>query len=854
MSRLISDARKGKGGALLLRGQPGTGKTALLDHAAGQAGDALVLRARGVRTESDLPCAGLHLLLHDVLDRHDLLPEPHHSLLHGALRLNGEVRQGEPNPAALGLALRCLLTGLAAQRPVLCLVDDVHQLDTPSVEALSFAARRMKNTSIALLATADAFPPHRLGPELRLSCLDRAAAVSVLGDHAPAAGDAGLERAVALADGNPLALIHQAQALNGVAQPEAHARRVIAELREGVLTLPEPTRMFLTIVGAMGACAPLGPVLAAARLTGLTPADLEPAERAGLVEIAGDSIVFRHPLTRVAAHDQATLAARSAAHRGLAAVLTGPQRLSHLAASAVGPDEDIAAELERCATSAGDHEHAARLSPSRADRSRRLLLAAQAASGSGRLAQASDLAEKAMLHSPEPSRAAAAAAVRGEAEFNLGRPDRAALSFIAASRLIADADPRHAATMLTASLLSALTATDLALAGEAIQLLRELPGHDPAVASALGGMVDIFRGEVARGCHAIMTFFEDPAAYDHPHAAHLLLLIADVDRAHLLARRFVSEREVEGVYAGTPYARWLLAQTLLLSGRHREAMADAREALRVSGDLGHLDGAIDLRLLVGLLAAFTGEPDVTPVVQGEGASQDYHQWALALHDLRQGRNEHALDRLTAIRHPTIAWYCTGDLVEAAVKSGEPERAAPAVARLEEWAAVTRAPWIAAVAARCRGILTSAEEPFLAALRLDGQVAQPYEHARTLLAFGEWLRRQRRRSEARVHLEKACNIFHDLGTLPWAERAERELAATQGPGPRSLLTPQEQQVVRLAAQGATNSDIAGRLGISSRTVAYHLQKAYPKLGVNSRGELAGLPPTDLRHDHPEDSRE
>ncbi|MFF3598685.1 ATP-binding protein [Kitasatospora indigofera] len=917
IGRLLDEARGGRSGVLVLRGEPGIGKTALLEHAASAAGpDFRVVRATGVEYEAELPFAGLTLLLASGLERLPALPGPQRRALEGAFGL-----AEESGPAAgrllTGLATLGLLAEMASEKPLLCLLDDAQWLDGSSAEALLLAARRLQAEGVVLLLAArddeGAFPAAGL-PELRLAGLDEAAAAELLaapaGFGAPAgsadrpggsadapARSAGRippdvrRRVLAEARGNPLALTELPAAL--AAEPAGSAgsgrlpltSRLQLAFHGRVSGLPAATQTLLLVAAAEEA-GDLAAVLRAATALGAGPDALGPAEQAGLVRITGPEgaavLAFRHPLVRAAILHRAPLQQRSAAHRALGEALEdGDRRTWHLALAATAPDAALADALERTAERAearGGHgaastayERAARLTPDRDGATRRLVLAAEAATEEGRLEHAEILAERAGARTDDPFAHAMIAHVRATAHFWRG-------DHPAAYRLLLDActpgiEASHAARMLFQAFHAAWYVGEEPVGAvlDRLAALR-LPAGEPAaplVRHLLAGTLPLLGRPAPPLPSARETAAEARRAGAVPSDLVQLcgatLILGRDDETYALAAGLATEARAKGAVGMLPTVQFFLAEAELFHGRHRDAEVTATEALALAQDTGQRQWVSQLGSLLAYLAALRGDADscaalVRRALAGAGpggappAGEPWAQWALALLDLGRGRAGEAADRLRPLttgrhRHHVGATRAVPDLVEAAVRLGTPESAAEPYERFARWAAATGQPWAHALRLRCQALLGPdelAESGYLAALELHRDSGRPFEQGRTALLYGEWLRRERRRTDARPHLRAALEAFDLLGARPWAERARTELTATGTPapagpagGPLAVLTPQELQIVRLAAQGRSNRDIAAQLFLSPRTVGHHLYKAYPKLGVASRGELAGL---------------
>lgn len=869
---LLAHARSGVSGVLVVKGEPGVGKSSLLDHAVLAADGADVLRGSGVETEVELPFAALHLLLGPVLDQLDALPEPQAAALRGAF---GLAPMSGADKFLVGLATLSLLSELAEERPLLAVVDDAQWLDEASAVALAFAARRLRSEGVALLIASredqGAFPTAGL-PELRLGGLARDDAERLLDDALPTHLR---EQVLTEADGNPLALIELSKAACAgeldLAGPLPLTDRLLSAFAGQIDRLAEPTRKMLAVAAAEDTGA-VGTVLAAAGALDLPADALEPAELAGLVKVSGGVVRFRHPLLRSAAYQGVPSSQRRGIHKALAGSISGDRQAWHLALAATGPDEQIADALERSAERAGArlgfsamataYERSAQLSADETHMARRLAAAAVAAKEAGQSGRAGDLSERAAHLTGDPPTVARLAEVRAAVAFDEGSPRRAARLLIDGAAGIADADPRSAARMLMAASQNVWSAGDAALAADASQLLDrlELPPDDGLVA-LIRGVGHIYGGDLESGYPLVSGFLQQasPATVaGQLMATYPAFVTGRLDLALELCTSLVAGCRAEGRIRLLPFALNHLAYTQVVAGQHRDAHNNAAEGLQIALDTGQTHPAAGLRGQLAWLAAVAGDEErCRPLAEDVATFAVAHKapavtllpiWALAMLDLTQGRDQAALDRLQTrpVGPSHFGTRIVADEVEAAVRLGTPERVREAVTLAERWTALSGEAWAAALVARCHGLLHDKEEHFTHALELHRRAPQPYEQARTRLAYGEWLRRRRRKAEARPHLREAHEAFERLGAQPWADRAAAELRASgeatltrRRVDPGTALTAQELQVVRLAATGATNRDIAAHLLLSPRTIGQHLYKAFPKLGISSRTELARL---------------
>ncbi|GAA4483442.1 LuxR family transcriptional regulator [Actinoallomurus oryzae] len=893
LSQLITEARvDGRSGAAVLRGEAGIGKSALLEWAAEEAthappeagGDMRVLRVTGFEAERDIAFAGLLQLLWPVRDRIDGLPHAQAAALRGALGANDrpadDVPAGtggvEQNRFACGLAVLTLLAELAEDGPVLCLVDDAQWLDAATAEALLFAARRLAAEGVVMLFAAreDGFAGPGL-PETPLSRLTDADAERLLAEQRDGLPPDLRTRVVRESEGNPLALLEfgSARRTPAILTPLPLAERVAAAFRARIAGLPEKSRLMLLLAAAEGR-GHMPTLLAAAATFGVGLTDLEEAERARLVEVTGASIRFRHPLIRSATYHGAVAAQRMTVHRALADASEDPDcRVRHLATVTLSPDEDVAAELqdaaERAQRRAGFgpaatlYRQAADLSPDRAVRARRLGAAADAVFRAGRPAAADELAAQAEKLTDAPDERARLARIRAAVESERGDHGAAARLLV---EYAAHATPADAVAMLRTGATYAWTAGDAATIGRAAGLLGA-SGRDDAAVRGLDRLAD---GDYAAGLPLLAQAVRDGRATapattdDRVQAVRWSLVLGDDTAALELATAEVAHRRREGLLGGLPNVLEALAQAQVAAGAHRDAEATAQEAITIARDIGMEGRESRIGTVRARIAAIEGDEERLWTLIGDAAPSagGPADIALALLDLGLGRYEAALQRLDEVaqgpwRHSAVGMAAAADQVEAAVRAGRPDQAREAFRRLDAWADAGGPLWARAVALRSRALLhdtdADAESAFASAVRLheeDG--GRPFERARTELLHGEWLRRVRRRSDARGPLRSAARLFDRLKAAPWAERARSELRATGETGsavpshqqataadPLDRLTPQELQVVRLAAEGNSSREIAAQLFLSPRTVEYHLYKAYPKLGVSSRRQLARL---------------
>ncbi|WP_246211279.1 helix-turn-helix transcriptional regulator [Phytoactinopolyspora alkaliphila] len=895
IARVLATAAAGHGTALVIRGEAGIGKSALLDHVARSASHMRVLRAGCVESEAGMPYAALHLLLRPALDRIDGLPEPQAAALRAAFGLSGTV---VPDQRLVGYAITTLLSRLATERPLVCLIDDAHGLDRESAGALALAARRLHTEAAAMVFAADdecpGFPATGLR-ELRLERLDGNAARELLARCPSELSAHTRERILDESDGNPMALLELAAALSprqrfGHLPPEVIGLGALpvrgdayAPFTSRIGRLPPSTRTLLGAVAADGR-GELTVILHAAHSLGTSIDDLAVAERARLVVVADGRVGFRHPLIRPAAYHGVTITSRVVAHTALAQAYEAfgdePASVWHRAAAATGPDERVAEHLEQLAecrpadhgrsVAAAAYQCAAELSSSMPNRGRRLAAAAVAASASGDLRRAAALADQALSMTGDDGVLARLAMIRAAAEAEAGLLRDAAWILLQGAAVVAEAAPDLAAAMLMTAARHAWACDYREALGLAATRVAVLRTSDTVRVCAAGirGLAGLAGHDAARGMASLRRMIL-AAADGRPslpievrlHVAEAALLVGDDGTARDLLTRLVATCRAQGRDDVLPHVLGLLAQAQLFLGLHQEARISGEQALEIARRTGirQLPGQVHATL--SRIAAVEGDEensrDLAQRALSEGPTS-IRQWAVgsrALLDLGLGRAEEAMERLSEDApgwRTVVGPALLADTVEACARSGHRSAARVPLERLDEAATHSGTEWIRAVALRCHAMTSddgAAGDLFAQAVFLHRQApTRPFEQARTELAYGEWLRRSRRRTDARVYLRSALGIFDRIGAAPWTDRARAELRATgeSRPQPRgeevgglATLTAQERMVTQLAATGLSNQEIAVRMSISPRTVGYHLYKAYPKLGITKRIELARL---------------
>ena len=891
---LVDGARVGRSGVLLLKGEAGIGKTALLEYAMGSGSDMRGVRTAGVESEMELAFAALHQLCAPLLDWLERLPAPQRDALATAFGLSeGAV----PDRFFVALAVLGLLSEAAAERPLVCLIDDVQWLDRASAQVLAFVGRRLLAERVVMLFGAREPTEEFEGlPELVIDGLDGVDARAVLASVFPGRLDALVaEQIVAETRGNPLALMELTHGLSatqlagGFGLPGAVSLegKIEESFRQRLGALPEDTRRLLLVAAAE----PLGdPALLrrAAAMLGITDRDVEPAKRAALLEIDG-RVRFRHPLVRSAVYRAASPRDRREAHRALGeatdAQVDPDRRAWHLANAAAGPDERVAAELEHAAgraqarggvgAAAAFLERAAALSSEPSSRARRALAAAQSKCEAGALDEALALMATAEKGPADKLRHARINLLRAQIAFASTRGSDAPPLLLDAAREFERIDPSLARASYLEAFSAALFAGRLARGGGVVEVAQAVraglpPPSDPRPPELLlHGLAVRFTEGYAAGAPALreaLSAFGRETALPAEDARWLWFACwaaSDLwdDRAWTL----LSARQLELARdAGAP-----AALTLALSARVA--------FLGTSGDVSAVESmAVELRLIVEAtriatspygalsLAALRGpESEASKLIRmvvdeagnrGEGFAVAAAQQlsgllynGLGRYDAALGAVRDAGEDASDFGAPTLA---VAELVEAAVRAGEVELAGRALERLEETTGASGTDWALGVRARSCALLSEgdrAERLHREAIELLERTLVPLELARAHLLYGEWLRRERRRVDAREQLRNALEMFTGMGTEAFAGRAERELRATgervhkRNLETRGELTAQEVQVARLARDGLSNVEIGARLFISQHTVAYHLRKVFSKLGVTSRSQLSRVLP-------------
>jgi DNA-binding CsgD family transcriptional regulator len=883
---LVETVCAGESRVLVVHGEPGVGKTALLDYLAAQAAGCLVLRAVGVQSEMELAFAGLHQLCVPLLDRLGVLPGPQQE----ALRTVFGVSAGPaPDRFLVGLAVLGLLAGAAVERPVVCIVDDAQWLDQASAQALAFVARRLGAESVALVFSARVADGElaRL-PELEVKGLPERDARALLDAVLTGPVDARVrEQIVAETRGNPLALLEltraatPAQLAGGFGLPGALEERIEDSFRQRVDALPAQAGRLLLLAAADPTGDPVLVWRAAGRL-GIGTHAAGPAAEAELLEF-GARVRFRHPLARSAVYRSASAADRQEVHRALADA-TDPQadpdrRAWHRAQAAAGPDEEVAAELEDSAGRAQARgglaaataflERAALLTPDPARRAGRTLAATQASLQAGAFGKALELLATAEAGPLDELQGARADWLRGQIAFASGPGSDAPPLLLKAARRLEPLDLGLARETYLDAWQAALFAGHLAGGGDLEEVSRAAralppPERAPRVADVmLDGLALLVTDGAAAAAPVLrqaISAFADP---DVPVAERLRwswmpqaasLPLWDGEGWRLMVPPLQLARDV-GALNQVP----ILLNIRAVAAAWMGDLAAAASLIAEADAAREATGARLVSYAAMVLAALRGsQAEAVPLIEatleqaaaaGQGAAVTWAHWIAAILHNGLGRYSEAL---TAAREAGghrvvhISMWALPELVEAATRTGNTGLAGKALDQLSEWTQAGRTDWGLGVEARCRALLSdgeAADSLYQEAIARLGQTGMRPDLARTHLLYGEWLRRQRRSRDARAQLRTARQLLDAIGMEAFAERARRELLAAGATARRHAvtarveLTAQEAQIARLAADGLSNAEIGARLFLSPRTAQYHLGKVFTKLDITSRNQLS-----------------
>ena len=888
LGRLLTGIRSGHSGVMVVRGEGGIGKTALLEQFIDQAAGCTVARATGVQSDMELPFAGLQQLFGSMLGPLERLPDPQRDAVEVAFGL----RSGPaPDRFEVGLAMLGLLAEVADQEPLVCVVDDAQWLDQASARTLAFVARRLMAESVALVFAvrdpADEQTFARL-PELILGGLNDEDARGMLGFAIVGRVDERVvDRIVAETRGNPLALLELPRGLSaaelaggfGVSSTQPLSARLEQSFLGRVRSMPDPTQRFLLLAAAE----PVGDpalLMRAAELVGLGVEAAVPAEAVGLIELAAQ-VRFQHPLVRSAIYRAAPLADRQAVHRALAeatdAQADPDRRAWHRAQAALGADADLAAELERSAdraqarggmaAAAAFLERAAALTPDRTLRARRALAAAQAKYLAGSPEAALTLLEATASAPVDGLESAIAERLRGRIALHLSRSGEGAPVLFDAAQRLESFDAGLARETHLEALHAAAVAGRLGVGmRDAATVARTAPAApEPLRASdvLLDGLAVRFTDGIRAGAPmlklALAALLDGNGEYEEDVrwpwlACRVAAEVFDDETWHLLASRYALIARGAGALGVLPIALMHLSLMYVFEGKLDTAATLVEEIDSI------IDATGSRRISVPklMLAACQGdearasklidEARRDAIARGEGFVLTFGEQAHAILHNALGHYETALDnaqRASGQDELHASVWSLPELVEAAVRSGRPEVAADALERLRQRTQVAGTEWALGIEARCAALLSDdalAEGLYREAIERLGHCRVALDLARGHLLYGEWLRRRGRRVDAREQLRSARTSFAAMGAEAFAQRAGRELLATgETARKRSIetsdeLTPHEARIARMARDGSSNQDIATELFVSRKTVEYHLHKVFSKLGISTRQQL------------------
>ena len=893
LDRLVDAIWAGESRALVVRGDPGVGKTVLMDHLAGRASGSgcRVVRAAGVQSEMELAFAGLHQLCAPMLGHLDGIPVPQHD----ALRIAFGLAAGPPpDRFFVGLAVLSLLSEAAAESPLICVVDDEQWLDRASVQALGFVSRRLAADAVGLVFAAREPGAELAGlPELAIEGLPDDDARALLASVLAGPLDARVrDLIIAETRGNPLALLElpreltPAELAGGFGLPGATplTGRIEDSFARQLDALPEQGRRLL-LVAAADPSGDRALVWRAARRLGIAVQEAGPAVEAGLVEF-GAPVRFRHPLVRSATYRSAPLFERQQVHAALAQV-TDPQadpdrRAWHRAQAAAGPDEEVAAELEQSAdraqarggmaAAAAFLQRSVLLTADPARHAERTLAAAQASMQAGAFGSALELLDRTEDQGSGPLdefQHARADLLRAHVAFASGMGSDAPPLLLKAARRLEQLDVDLARQAYLDAWLAAVFAGRLAAQATLLEICRaarrlpppgDRPGKSELLLDALTLLVTDGPGSAAPALRAAMDAFTvaDVTAEERMRlstfAEGAAIALWDLDAWREMTERHAATVRAVGALGQLALVLVGLGATTTWTGD----LAASAALVSESDTVCEATGTRAPPFAALMLACLRGrEAEAVPLVNatiagatagGQGLTVGYANWVTAILHNSLGRYEQALTAATRSSQDAamyVSLWALPELVEAAVRSGNADIAIEPMARLAESTQAGGTDFGLGIEARSRALLSdgdTAERLYREAVERLSRTRYRPELARAHLLYGEWLRRNRRRTDARAQLRIAHGMFDAMGMEAFAGRAGRELRATGETVHRrtartpSTLTAQEAHIARLACEGHTNSEIGTQLFLSARTVEWHLRKIFTKLGIGSRREL------------------
>lgn len=901
LAAIVADARDGTAGSLVLHGEPGVGKSALLAELLSTATDVRVLWTQGVESEAPMAFAALHRLLRPILRLVERLPD----LQAHALRVAFGEEAGTVQPFLVGVATLSMLTEASEELPVLCVVDDAHWLDGASSDALLFATRRLEADRVAMVFAARDTDDRTFAPEgvpsLRLQGLDAASVRSLLDENAAVVVSPQVaDRLLAETGGNPLALVELPTGLSDAQLDGTDPLPPQLMLTTGVerVFLDRSRRLTtaaqtLMLVAVADDTRQLATVQHAAAALGAGPDAIVEAERSGLLVVTGDTVSVRHPLVRSAIYQAATRAERGDVHRALAAALDSlrdsDRATWHRAAAADGPDPELATALDDVGVraqrrgayrvAADAYERAANLTIDPLDQSRRRFAAARNAWASGQGIRAVALLATARQCADDPILLADVDRLRGRIEMYIGSAADGHRIFVQAAERVAAHEPVRALEMATVAAIGRSHGADSGATLPAGAINVDASPHDTPRTRCLKLLLLSTQHDTAGDratalseLHAAQqtALGSDDTMRDLDllgNLANAALHLGD-DAAH--ARFYglmLSTAREDGDGMAVLYALQRTTFGHYVSGQWGVLRSSAEEAVALGRSVGQTAATATSLAWLTLLSSLQGRLDYDDRLEALNdlvskhppagilaqPVEDLTRWALGSRAALTGDVHGALHHFCQMRLPTLTLMCAQDRIEAAVRAGDDEQALAWVNELDSFAGGTELAWARAAADFGRAMTVAPGDPegaeenelFRRSLAHHASAGRPYDRARVQLAFGEFLRRTQHRVDARGQLRAAMDTFNDLHAVPFAERAGQELRASgetarkRDPSTLLKLTPMELKVAELVSQGLSNKDVAAQCWVSPRTVAFHLRNVFTKTGVTSRGQLTHL---------------
>lgn len=890
LAALVDQARHATAGSVVVRGDPGVGKSALLDGLVAESADCTVLRTRGLEVEAPLAFGALHRLLLPLARLRGQLPMPQARALRVAF---GEDDGPSVEPFLVGVATLSLLTAAGEEAPVLCVVDDAHWLDPATAGALLFCARRLGADRVAMVFAArdgarELFDAPEL-PELALTGLGAADSRALLtGQVGSEVAEEVVGRLIEDTRGNPLALIElsgeltRAQLTGAAGLPaQLHlTAQVERAFLERSRRLPEPVQSVLLLTAADDT-GRFDVLRLAGRRLDLGEDILQAAMDSGLLVRTDNTVTLRHPLVRSAIYQAASDPDRRRAHGAIAEALAKSGDVDretwHRSHAAQGPDEDLVDALEEVGARSQRrggyvaalkaYERAAQLSTDGARRPRLAFAAAHSAWACGQGSRAQELLAEAREGTDDPVVRCDLARLRGHIEVNIGSAPEAHRIFVEAAHAVLAVDPVRALGTAVAAAVMRTFGADSGTPLRWEELLAATAGDDSARTRCLRQMLlAMTRAAEAQWSAAVealdvaLVIGEEVDDRDVLwNLGNAALQLGDDRHQQEFYSYALSRAREAGAVTAVIYCLQRLCFSHYAAGDHVAVRVNAEEALALGDSIGQ-PGMTALPVAwLTLLAAIQGREDYVDLLRRLEALVVAHPlgitadpvhdlmcWAMAVHAAGEGDASDALHHVSRLRMPVIRRMAAAEGMEAAARAGDIDNARAWTSELAEFAEATGRPWARAAVAFGRALTADAEAEayFDEALSL-AEAGRPLDRARAQLAYGEWLRRNQRRVDARTHLRHALETFRDVRAASWESRAEQELrssgetARKRDPSTLLELTPTELKIAQLVSSGLSNKDVAAQCWISPRTVAFHLRNVFAKAGVTSRVELARL---------------